>query len=134
MTVDLEKVILFTGANAFKNTGVYDTSITMTGTITAGQTRTFTSVVTLDENQDFAYAIANYVEFIKGGSAAYQVLPTFDAYVVTTPTGFINTALYFTINGSTVTFTAAINNPYGGTETIADTTINIRYVTYTLAN
>lgn len=134
MSLDPEKVIFASSLNAYKNTGVYDTSVTVSGTLTAGQTRSWTSVVTLPENQDFSYAVAKYVEFTKGGAAVYQQIPVFDASITTTPTGGLTASIYYTISGSTITFTVFMNNPYGGTETITSTTVDIRYVTYTTAN
>lgn len=131
--VDYSKVQYYSGANTFKNVGVFDTSVTFTGTLTAGQERTFTSVVTLLENQVFAFAVAEYVEFVKGGGATWQVLPSFDVNVVTTPTGGLTGYLLAQVNGTTVTFIGGIKNPYGVTETITSTTVNIQYTTYTLA-
>jgi len=130
--VDYSKLNFTSQLNTFKNTGVYSSSITLSGNLGAGATATFTSTITLAENQVFVFAKAQYVEFTKGGAPTWQMLPTFDAYVVTTPIGFINTALYATVNGNIVTFTAFMRNPYGTTETIANTTIPITYVTYTV--
>lgn len=132
--IDLSKVIYYSGVNAFKNIGVYDTSISMSGTIAPGATQVFAQLISLPENQNFAYAIAEYSEFIKGGTATWQVIPTFDAKITTTPTGNLSMAIFFVINGSTVAFKTAVFNPYGGTETITATTLNIRYVTYTVDN
>lgn len=135
MAVDLDKVIYYSGANSFKNTGVFSTSITTPSSLAAGATATTSSVVTLSENQSFAYAIALYTEYQKGGAAAYQVIPTFDARVecLTAPfVGPINYAVYFTINGSTVTFNGFMQNPYGVPITLTPVTITIRYVTYTV--
>ncbi len=133
MSVNYEDTVYAGSANAFKNLKPATTSITMSGGVGAGATSTFTATVTLEEDQDFAYAIARYSEFAKGGAASYQLIPTFDAYIASTPTGFLNTAIYFTVNGRTVTFTAKIFNPYAGTETLTTTTIPIIYVSYTLA-
>lgn len=130
--MDVSKTALTTTADSFKNTGVYNTSVTLSGTIGAGATATFTQNVTLDENQVFAFAQANYKEIIKNSGNAWQKIPTFDAAITTTPTGGLAAAIYFTINGSTITFTAFMFNPYAGTETISATTIPIKYVTYTV--
>ena len=120
-------------AVAFKNTGVYTTSITMSGTVASGATKTVTSVVTLDEDQDFAYAIANYKNYysnlFSAESATYQVMPTFEANLPSSPNGLVS-ALFFKINGDTVTFTAFTKNDGGVTETITSTTYDIIYVTY----
>ena len=138
MSIDYSKLQFFSRANTFKNTGVFTTSIVLSGTIPSGTERTFTSVITLAERQVFVFAEAKYAEFTKflGTGATtklWQRFPTFDAYIPTTPTG--NLAAYMTplVNGTTVTFKAGIFNPYAGTETITSTTIDISYVTYTLA-
>jgi hypothetical protein len=133
MSVDYSKLIYASELNAFKTQEINTTSITASGTIGAGATVNFTSTITLDENQDFAYAIANYREYVKN-TLAWQLMPTFDVAVTTTPTGFINWYLLYRINGNVVTFTLGAQNPYGSTETITSTTINIIYVTYTLSN
>ena len=134
MTLDLSKILYTSSVGTFKTTGVFSTSITPSGTIAAGATATFTSTVTLEESQVFAYAVSNYVEFTKGGGARWQVLPTFDAYIETTPIGNITWALYYTINGNVITFTLLARNPFGSTETIVPSTIDINYVTYRLSD
>ena len=138
MAVDVTKLIFSSTNNTFKNTGVYDTSIVLSGTITPSQTRTFTATITLTENQQFVFAKAKYREFTKyiNGftSQVWQKIPTHYAYIPTTPTGNLGADLTVTVNGSTVTFSATIFNPYVGTETIATETISIRYTTYTLTN
>lgn len=134
MSIDAERVIFASTLNAFKNTGVYDTSVTIAGgSLGAGATRTGTVIITLNEDPDFSYAIAEYVELTKGGGASWQPIPTFDALVASSG-GNLQAALYFQINGNTVVFTAFTNNPYGAPVTVTATTFNIRYVTYTLAN
>lgn len=118
--------------NSFKNTGVYSTNIVLSGTIGSGANVNFSASVTLPENQTYAFAKAYYTEIAKGGSASWQKIPTAGAYVVTTPTGNLAAILFTTVNDKTVTFNASMFNPYGGTETIATTTIPITYVTYTV--
>lgn len=133
MSFDLRQMKFSSAANSFKNTGVYTTSLTMSGTIGAGATKTVTTTVTLEEDQVFAYALARYNEVAKNSGNAWQKIPTFDASVPSTPIGFLKSAIYFTINGNNITFTAFMFNPYGSTETLTSTTFNIRYVAYTLA-
>lgn len=131
--IDLRQVLFSSSANSFKNTGVFDTSITASGTVGAGATKEFTSTITLSENQVFSYALAQYTDFVLNNGNQWQKIPTFDLYIATTPTGNLNWYLLTTITGSTVKFTLGLFNSYPGTETIPSTTINIRYVTYTLA-
>lgn len=138
MSVDLRKVQFSTTANAFKNTGVYTTSITMSGALAAFQERTFTSSITLSENQEFVFARARYAEYSKAasdGTFYWQVMPTFDLNVPTVPIGTgINLGyLLVRVNGTQVTFIAGVKNGLGSAETIVSQTINIEYVTYTLA-
>jgi hypothetical protein len=138
MSVDLSKVIYSSTANSFKNTGVFSTSVTLSGTVGAGASVSFSSVVTLSENQVFSFFIAEYADLGKvlfgNTTRHWQRVPTLaTAYVQTTPTGNLGCTLRALINGSVVTFTATLTNPYAGVETITSTTINIRYVTYTLA-
>lgn len=132
--IDLSKILYTSEVDTFKKIEVQTATLSLSGAITSGATVTFTTSVTLTESQDFAYAVGQYVEFVKGGSATYQRIPTFDAYVVTTPTGNLTAAVFFTISGSVVTFTAKMFNPYPGTETISNTSIPITYVTYRLAD
>ena len=138
MTVDVTKLTFSSNNNTFKNTGVYDTSIVLSGTITAGQTKTFTSTIVLDEAPVFVFAKAKYREFTKyiSGltSQVWQKIPTHYTYIPTTPTGNLGADLRVEVNGTTVTFKAVIFNPYAGTETITTETISIRYTTYTLTN
>lgn len=130
---DYTKLQYYSGANTFKNVDVQTTSITVSGVLAPSASATYTSVITLSENQVFAYAIAEYVEFSKRGTKSWQVIPTFDAYVASTPTGNINTAIFIEVAGNVVTFKAFNKNPYGVAETFTSTVINIEYVTYTLA-
>lgn len=135
MSVDLTKTQFSSTTNSFKNTGVFSTSLTTASSLGAGATDTVTSVITLNETQAFAFASAQYIEFTKGGSASWQVVPTFDVTVqcTTAPfTGPLTYALFFTINGNTLTFTAFTQNPYGSPISITPITIPIKYVTYTV--
>lgn len=133
MSIDLRQTLFTTSANSFKNTGVYDTSVSASGTVAAGATANFSTTITLTENQVFCYAIGQYQDFVRLDGNKWRQIPTFDLYIATTPTGNLNWYLFYRINGNQVTFTLGVFNPYGGTETISATTINIKYVTYTLA-
>lgn len=130
--IDYSKLNFSSQLNTFKNTGVFSTSITMSGNLPAGTERTFTSVITLEETQVFVFARAEYAEFIVGVTE-WQIFPTFDMNVPTTPIGSLTGYLLAQVDGNVVTFIAGIANPYGTDETITDLTIPISYVTYTLA-
>lgn len=136
MSVDYSKLNFYSVANTFKNTGVFSTSLTTPSSLGAGATSTVTSVVTLTENQVFALARAQYTEYSKTGAVKWQLMPTFDATVQCTTFPFegpINYALFYTINGTTVTFTGFVQNPYGVPINLTQITIPISYVTYTIA-
>lgn len=135
--IDLSKVVLYSQANSFKNTGLYPISLTLSGTVGAGVERQFTASVTLADNQRFVFAKAKYNEFIEWSTgvdttSTWQQLPTFNAYIPTTPTGFLSGYVITQVNGNVVTFIAGIYNPYGVTETITGTTIDIVYATYSV--
>ncbi len=131
--LDLNNVIYSSTADAYKTTEIHQTSVTVSGALAAGATRTTSSVITLAENQTFAYATALYAEVTKGGAASWQRFPTFDANAPSTPTGFLSAFLNFIITGPVVTFNASIFNPYAGTETFATSTFFINYVTYVIS-
>jgi len=131
--IDLDILAYSSTTDAYKNTGVFTATLGLSGTIPAGTERTFTTTITLAENQVFGYALAQYKEFVKLGTAQYQLIPTFDADTPTTPTGNLASYIVYIINGTQVTFKAGIFNPYGGTETITAISFPIIYVTYTLA-
>jgi len=136
MSIDYSKLNFLSSLNTFKNTGVFSTSLTTPSSLGAGATSTVTSTVTLTENQVFALARAQYTEFAKTGAAKWQLMPTFDATVQCTTAPFVgplNYAIFYTINGTTVTFTGFIQNPYGSPISLTQVTIPISYVTYTIA-
>lgn len=119
-----------TRMNAFKNTGVYPLSITYPTSAGTGAEVTSSVSVTLTEAQQFAFARGLYVEFTKGGSAAWQTIPIFDVSV-TTSAGEQQGYLIARINGATLTFIAGIKNNTGGDITISET-VSIVYTTYTV--
>ena len=132
--IDLRQVKFTTSANSFKNTGVFDSSIVASGTIGAGATKEFTTSITLSEDQVFSYSLAEFEEYSFLNGDKWQPIPTFDLFINTTPTGALSWYLYTKVNGPTITFILGLFNPYGATETIPNTTIPIRYVTYTLTS
>lgn len=133
MTLDLRNVIYSSTANAFKNTGVFPTSVTLSGVVGAGVEVTNTSVVTLTEIPQYVFARANYTEYLKGGAASWQPFPTFDANIASTGGNF-TAYLIARVAGTVVTFTAGMKNGSGTPITLTPTTYNIVYVTYTVTS
>lgn len=129
---DYTKLQYFSGANTFKNTNVKTATLTLSGSVGAGVEVTTQTAVTLTENQVFVFAAAEYTEFVRGGTATYQQLPTFDA-LVNSSGGAMSAYILARVNGTTVTFIAGLKNPLGVSITLTSTTFNIKYVTYTLA-
>jgi hypothetical protein len=134
--IDLRNALYSSSANSFKNTGVYTTSVSLSGSVAAGATATFTSTITLNENQVFTYFTAEYADLAKVifgiTTKFWQRSPSgANAYIPTTPSDSLGADINARVNGNVVTFIAVLFNPYGTPETITPTTINIRYVTYT---
>ena len=137
MSVDITQLQSYSGTNTFKNTGVYTTSITFSGSVASGAEGVFTSTITLTENQVFAFAIVKYLELAKklagGSTQVYQTITGYaDMYVQTTSAN-LGASMEIIINGTSVTFRAVLFNGNVGLETITSTTFNIQYVTYTLS-
>lgn len=133
MAIDYDKLIYYSGANSFKNIGVYTTSITTPNSLNAGQTLNNDSVVTLSENQNFAYAIAYYTNVVTNVTS-WQVVPTANGKmdVLTAPfVGSTNYIIYFILNGPQITFRVTLVNPYAAPINITPITVDFRYVTYT---
>lgn len=129
--IDVSNFVMYSGANSFKNTGVYTINLTLDGSLGAGAQTSDSVSITLTEDQEFVFAQARYAEYTKGGSAAWQTIPCFDVNIGTN-LGNLRAYLIHTINGNTVTFTAGVQNDlYPGTATFS-TTYQIRYVTYTV--
>mgnify|MGYP003440826170 CR=1 FL=1 len=136
MTLDLSRVIYASTANAFKNTGVYNTTLTFSGSVAAGATATFTTVLTTEEASDYVFVVAEYTNIYKKISAGdatkyWQKLPYLATAYIPTTSANLGAFIYFVVNGTTVTFTGVLFNGNVGTETITTTAINIKYVTYT---
>lgn len=137
--MDITALQYFSGTTTFKNTGVFDTSISFSGSLPAGTETVFTATVLLSEDQVFSFAIFKYAEITKtiagDFTQRWQLASGFaDMYVATTPTGGLGASMESIVSGTTVTFRAVIFNPYGAPETITATTFDIKYVTYTIAD
>lgn len=134
--IDLSKVVIYSGANSFKNTGVYTINLTLDGALAASAQTTDSVSITLTETQQYVFAQAKYAEYMKGAfggdtTTYFQTIPCFDVYL-STNLGPLRAYIIPQVNGSTVTFTAGVQNDvYPGTATFS-TTFQIRYVTYTV--
>jgi hypothetical protein len=134
--IDVSNLVLYSGANSFKNTGVYTINLTLDGSLGAGAQTSDSVSITLTESQQFVFAQAKYAEYAKGvfggdTTTRWQPIPCFDVYL-STNLGPLRAYIIPQINGSTVTFTAgAQNDAYPGTATFS-TTYQIKYVTYTV--
>lgn len=134
--IDVSNLVLYSGANSYKNTGVYTINLTLDGSLSAGAQTSDSVSITLDESQQFVFAQAKYAEYAKGEfggvtTTYWQQIPCFDVYL-STDLGSLRAYIIPQVNGSTVTFTAGTQNDvYPGTATFS-TTFQIRYVTYTV--
>lgn len=133
--IDYTKLIFTSELNAFKSGEVLTTSVTLSGALSASQEKTFTSIITLTENQDFATAQAEYRDYTQASSGdtalRWRQVPTFNAGINST-IGYIPYYIYTIVNGSTVTFVCGVKNPTGGAITLTSTTVNFEYTTSTL--
>lgn len=130
MSLDKSKIAFSSDYNAFEMLEVNDTSITVSGSFTPGQERTWTSVITLEENQDFAYALGRYEDFVLLDGQKWRTIPTFNATVPST-FGTLTFYIYYEVTGNIVTFTAGAKDAGLGESITSPTTFDIRYVTYT---
>ncbi len=138
--VDFTQLQYYSGTTTFKNTGVFDTSISFSGSVGAGAEGVFTASVILSENQVFSFAIVKYAELARkiSGSTTqrWQLVSGYaDMYVQTTAAGdTLGASMESIVNGTTVTFRAVLFNSTGASATITPTTFDIKYVTYTIAD
>jgi len=137
--MDITALQYYSGTTTFKNTGVFDTSISFSGSVGAGAEAVFTASVLLSENQVFSFAIFKYAEVARviSGSLTqrWQLASGFaDMYVQTAPGGILGASMESIVNGTLVTFRAVLFNGGGAPVTITATTFDIKYVTYTIAD
>ena len=116
-------------AVAFKTVDIQSATVTVSGSFTAFQERTWTTTITLSENQDFAYAIASYNDFMTLDGVKWRQLPTFNAYIPT-DIGSTTFYVYYRVTGNVVTFVVGGREAAGIGENITTTNIDFKYVTY----
>jgi len=115
-------------AVAFKTVDIKSTTITVSGSFTAFQERTWTSVITLSENQDFAYAIAFIDDFVTLDGKKWRTIPTFNGQINTT-NNITPFYVLYKINNNVVTFTVGAKDGGLG-DSITTTDVDFKYVTY----
>ena len=149
MSVDLDKAILVSSHNSFKNDSVVHTgSITFPSSLTAGQSSTTSVVVPLDVSPQFSEFFAYFTEALDlttysngtyGNPQWYPTVVSASGGVgiwVTSPSGNagVLTGLVLpVINGNQITVEAIVFNPYSNGVTLAPLTINFAFTQYSLA-
>lgn len=119
--------------NTFKNTGVFTTSITLSGVIANGTFGSFDSTITLPQAPIYSETLAELTELTSG---VFGWWDTKQNGFITVTAGLVtdtNFWILVIINGSQITFRAQVFNGTAAPFTLQSTTVNIRYVTYTLA-
>lgn len=151
MSVDLSKLTLYTPDNAFKNVNRYTGSLTFPTSLTAGQTGTVSLTIPLTDTPVFTELFANFLELAEAISLYVFAAGTTPkrwysgnesggfgiGLHISAPApnvGWINGGISTSINGSNVTVTGTVINPYGVTITIDSVTVSFVFVEYTLAS
>lgn len=143
MTVDLSKVVFYSGANAFKNDGtVYTGSLTFPTSLTSGQLGAVTTSFTLSSAPQFSKFFANFVETVDAMNSKpaqwYDEELCYSVGIyINSPSIYANwyaAFIYPIINGNTVTVRLEFQNPYGTSITLNPLTVPFAFVEYTLAN
>lgn len=131
--VDPSKVKFYSGFNAYKNTGVKSASVVVSGTLGAGATADYDKTIALTEQPVFFTILVKTTGFI-GGAARWQTMPSALYYDVPAsgPAASLAVLLAVVVNGTNVTLRAWAHNPYDSTLTFTTTTIEFKFVPYTL--
>lgn len=142
MNPDIEKLVLYTPDNAFKNVSNHTGSITFPTSVGAGATATVESFVFLSDTPMFTTFFCYFLELFDAVSGS-----TTKRWYSENVAGDFNVALHMSapfdsqigasispsINGSIVTITGELFNPEGSTATFDPLTVNYVFVEYTLA-
>lgn len=142
MSVDHTKVVYYSGFNAYKNEGVFDTTVEVTSvSIAAGAYQEFTRTITVDSDSDYVTVAIQANESTGFGPATptalrwqqYPAAQVVSVALSTDPSGAGQHDCYFSIkkNGTQVTFVLSAFNPYGGAMAFTATSVGVRYVIYT---
>lgn len=148
--IDLSKVQYDSSANSFKNDSLlYIGSIVFPTTIAVGTFVTITQDFTVPEQPVFSHLYAFFKEFSDAsasfngysgdrGAQWYKISVNAKVgLIVTAPAanaGPLEALIYPVINGSTITVTGIVNNPYPSNITLNPVTVPFGYIEYTLTN
>lgn len=119
--------------NTFKNTGVFTTSVTLSGVVGVGAFANFDTTITLTQAPVYSVTLAQFKEFASGVTDWWDIKENGDITVTAGPVGNTNFWILVIINGLNVTFRAQTFNPNAAPITLQSTNVPIQYVTYTLA-
>lgn len=139
MNVDLSKVVLYSGTNAFKNTGMYPGTLSFPTSAAAGAEAKTTYVINLASPPVFTDFFAYYNDF----NDSYMGITNkqwYDGsgvalYVNTSPyAGWVTGDIFPVINGKTLTVTASFWNPYDTTVSINPVSVKFALIDSALAS
>lgn len=149
MSADLDKAIMVSTYNSYKNDGVVHTgSISFPTSLTAGQSSTTSVDVALDVAPQFSEFSAFFTETLDltaypngtyGNPQWYPVVVSASGGVgvwVTAPSGdqsVLSGLVMPLINGNKITVQAIVYNPYSVTVTLAPLTVPFAFTQYSLA-
>lgn len=136
---DLSKVQSTTTANSFKNDGlVYKGDIVFPTSIPGGSFSTSTVNFTVSVAPQFCVLYAYFQEFMDVGTAnpAQWYQTSINTKIGLTVSGkpTLDAIIYPVINGTTITVTGLVNNPYSTSISLTQLTVPFAFVNYGLAN
>lgn len=153
MSLDLTKLNLYTPDDAFKNVNSYSGSLTFPTTLAAGTTSTPSLAIPLTVAPVFTVYFAQFLELTEatflynfaagttpqrwysGNTASAS---SFNIGIhVNAPAGnvgWLGATMYPIINGTIVTMTGNVFNPYGNSITFDSLIVPFVFIEYTLAN
>lgn len=141
--VDIDKLILHTTYNAFKNNSVQRDNLSLPTSVASGAV--FTSVVSFITSQPAAFVPAfafstdydNYFQFVDSQyHNTWRPVSGSQVHALFSTTSLDFFRINFTITGTVITFTLYYKNSGGGTLTFNHPTgkVPITLIDYTLAN
>jgi hypothetical protein len=148
--IDLSKLQYYSGANSFKNDGtLYSGTMTFPTSIPSHSFVVTTHTETLAETPQFSMMYAYFQEYLDHaqqdiGSSEFNAAQWYQTSVntkigltVTAPSGSagpLDALIYPVINGTTLTVTGLVNNPYGDAITITALDVPWRFISYTMTS
>lgn len=136
--VDHTKTVYYSGFNAYKNVGVYDLTITTDSVAFGeGQTRTWTSTITVPEQSNYATIQVQANESVGSpprtpSTLRWQQYPAAKIISIALNTdpygdGTLDCFFYMKLNGDQVSFSIQAVNPYDLPVALVPTSIGVRY-------